>query len=71
VDRGCCIACLVTVIGVGLLLSGLTLYVVGEVAALGPPGSSGELRIAGPAVAATGLAILVAVVVLSWKNRLQ
>jgi len=70
-DRGCYIACLVTMIGAGMVLSGLTLFVFGEVARLGPPGMGEELRIAGPALATAGLAILVAVVVLSWKNRVR
>ena len=70
-DRGCYIACLLTMIGVGMVLSGLTLFLFGELDGLGPPGMGGELRIAGPALATAGLAILMAVVVLSWKNRLQ
>jgi hypothetical protein len=70
-DKGCYLACVMASIGSGMVLSGLALYLVGLLSALGPPGSGGGLRIAGPAVAASGAAILVAVFVLSWKNRIR
>ena len=70
-DKGCYLACLMASIGLGMVLSGLALYLVGLLSALGPPGSGEGLRIAGAAVATSGAAILVAVFVLSWKNRVR